>query len=177
MKCATCLAYEASYDVSNSLNSKPMMILLTIAVLCSPESVFVELNDLSVDPGSCCEVCRSDASSLSVPSRCTGPRGQWSERHISRFLSQISEQQLPLILQNQQTIGGGGTFVISALEDQSKLKRTLATQTLSKIPSQVTSSNAQSKPGPSTLSEMIVDPVSDRGLTFFRHQKQATASP
>ena len=138
-----------------------------MAVLCSPKSVLLELNDLSVDPGSCCEVCRSDPSSLSISSGCTGPRAQWLKSHISRLLSQISEQKLPFVLKNQQTFGGGGTFVVSSLEDLSELKRTLATQTLPKLLSQVTSSNAHLKPATLILSEMITDPVGDWGLTFF----------
>ena len=138
-----------------------------MAGLSSPKSVLLELDDLSVDPGSCCEVCKSDPSSLSISSRCTGPRAQWLESHISRLLSQISGQPLPFVLKNQQTFGGGGTFVVSSLEDLSELKRTLATQTLPKLLSQVTSSNAHLKPATLILSEMITDPVGDWGLTFF----------
>ena len=109
------------------------MILLTLAVLSSPESVLLELDDLSVDPGSCCAVCRSDSNSLSISSECTGLRAKWLQSHIGRLLSQISEQQLPFVLKNQQTFGGGGTFVVSSLEDLSELKHTLATQTLPKL--------------------------------------------
>ena len=133
----------------------------------SPKSVLLELSDLSVDPASCCEVCRLDASSLSISSGCSGPRFQWLESQISRLLSQVSEQQLPFVLKNQQTFGGGGTFVVSSPEDLVELKRTLATQTLPKLLSQVTSSNAHLKPGTLILSEMITDPVGDWGLTFF----------
>ena len=141
------------------------MIQLTVAVPFSPKSVLLELNDLSVDPESCCEICRSDPTSVS--SGCTGPRAQWLESHIGRLLSQISEQQLPFVLKNQQTFGGGGTFVVSSQEDLSELKHTLATQTLPKLLSQVTSSNAHLKPATLILSEMITDPVGDWGLTFF----------
>ena len=167
IECATLLAYETSKDFSNSLKSKPIMRLLTMDVPYSPKSVLLELSDLSVDPGSCCEVCRSDASSLSISSGCTGPRFQWLESQISRLLSQVSEQQLPFVLKNQQTFGGGGTFVVFSPEDLAELKRTLATQTLPKLLSQVTSSNAHLKPGTLILSEMITDPVGDWGLTFF----------
>lgn len=143
------------------------MILLTLFLPCSPKSVLLELNDLSVDPGSCCEVCKSDANSLSVSSSCTGPRAQWLESHVTRLLSQISEQQLPFVLKNQQTFGGGGTFVVSSPEDLSELKRTLSTQTLPKLLSQVNSSNAHLKPATLILSEVVTDPVGDWGLTFF----------
>lgn len=112
-------------------------------------------------------MCRSDSNSLSISSGCTGPRAKRLESHIGRLLSQISEQRLPFVLKNQQTFGGGGTFVVSSLEDLSELKHTLATQTLPKLLSQVTSSNAHLKPATLILSEMITDPVGDWGLTFF----------
>ena len=138
-----------------------------MAVPFSQKSVLLDLNNLSVDPGSCCEVCRSDASSLSISSRCTGPHVQWLESHISRFLCKISEQQCPFSLKNQQTFGRGGTFGVSCLEDLSELERNPASQILPKLLSQVTSCNAYLKPGTLILSEMITDPVGDFGLTFF----------
>ncbi len=129
--------------------------------------MLLELNNLSVDARSCCEICRSDVNKLSISPNCTGPRGQWLESHISRLLSQISEQRLPFVLKNQQTFGGGGTFVISSPEELAELKRTLSTQILPKLLSQVNSSNAHLKPATLILSEMIQDPVGDWGLTFF----------
>jgi hypothetical protein len=154
-------------SVSNGFNPKPRMAMLTSALPFSPKSVLLKLDNFSVDPRSCCEVCRSDANKLSISSDCTGPRGQWLESHISRLLSQISEQRLPFVLKNQQTFGGGGTFVVSSPEDLSELKRTLSTQTLPKLLSQVNSSNAHLKPATLIISEMIEDPLGDWGLTFF----------
>ena len=58
-------------------------------------------------------------------------------------------------------------FVASSLADLSELKRTLATQTLPNLLSQVTSFNAHLKPETLISSEMITDPVGDWGLTFF----------
>ena len=86
---------------------------------------------------------------------------------MSRLLSPISEQRLPFVLKYQQTFGGGGTFAVASPEDLSELKRTLSTQTLPKLLSQVNPSNAHLKPATLILSEMIKDPVGDWGLTFF----------
>lgn len=143
------------------------MTLLTLASPYSPKSVLLELNNFSVDAQSCCKVCRSDANKLSISPDCTGPRGQWLEDHISRLLSQISEQRLPFLLKCQQTFGGGGTFVVSSPEDLAELKRILSTHILPKLLSQVNSSNAHLKPATLILSDMIRDPVGDWGLTFF----------
>lgn len=125
------------------------------------------MNDLSVEPKSCCKTCQSNVDTLSVPPNCTGPRGRWLESHIRHLLSQISVQRLPFVLKNQQTFGGGGTFVVFSPEDLAELKHTLSTRILPKLLSQVNSSNAHLKPATLILSEMIRDPVGDWGLTFF----------
>ena len=86
--------------------------------------------------------------------------------HWSSFI-QISEQQLPFVLKNQQISVEGGTFVIHSLEDLSELKRTLATPNLPSLLSPVTSPNPHLKPATLILSEMNSDSVGDWGLTFF----------
>lgn len=57
--------------------------------------------------------------------------------------------------------------MISSPKDLSELRRTLSTQILSKLLSQVISANAHLKPATLIVSEMIKDPVGDWGLTFF----------
>lgn len=143
------------------------MAWLTMTLPFSPKSVLLELNDFSVDPRSCCNVCRSDANKMSISLDCSGPRGQWLESHIGRLLSQISEQRLPFVLKNQQTFGGGGTFLVASPEDLSELKRTLSTRTLPKLLSHVNASNAHLEPATLILSEMITNILGDWGLSFF----------
>ena len=82
-------------------------------------------------------------------------------------MSRISSQPLPFVLKNQQTFGGGGTFVVSSPEDLRQLQDALSTRILPKLLSQVNSSNAHLKPATLILSDMVTDPVSDCGLTFF----------
>ena len=71
------------------------------------------------------------------------------------------------MLKNQQTFGGGGTFVISSSADLQDLQTALSTRILPKLLSQVNSSNAHLKPATLILSDMVTDPVGDCGLTFF----------
>lgn len=141
------------------------MGLLTSA--SSPDSVLLELNDYSVEPRFCCGVCRSDENRLCIPSNCTGMRGEWLRRQIVRIMSILSAQQLPFVLKNQQTFGGGGTFVVSTHKDLSELQSTLSSRLLPKLLSQVNSSNAHLKPATLILSKLIKDPIGDWGLTFF----------
>ena len=79
----------------------------------------------------------------------------------------IASQDLPFVLKNQQTFGGGGTYVVASEEDLQQLRETLRSLVLPKLYSQVNSSNAHLKPATLILSEMITDPVGDCGLTFF----------
>ena len=57
--------------------------------------------------------------------------------------------------------------MISTPKDLSELKNILTTQILPKLLSQVNSSNAHLKPATLILSELIIDPIGDWGLTFF----------
>ncbi|KAG8528512.1 uncharacterized protein KY384_007430 [Bacidia gigantensis] len=98
---------------------------------------------------------------------CTGFRGRWLKDHTERLLSTLSTQPLPIVLKNQQTFGGGGTFAITSPEELAEVKSTLNSQVLPKLLSQVNSSNAHLKPATMILSEMVTDPVGDWGLTFF----------
>ena len=83
------------------------------------------------------------------------------------MLAQVSAHPFPFVLKNQQTFGGGGTFVVSSSEELSELRTTLSTRILPKLLSEVDASNAHLKPATLILSEMITDPIGDWGLTFF----------
>ncbi|KAL8725475.1 MAG: hypothetical protein Q9181_006406 [Wetmoreana brouardii] len=169
----------SSKNILDGLEGLPMLVdlethyfLKSKAALCtsglpSPKAKLLELKDHSVDPESCCSVCRCCAGSLCIPLDCTGSRGPWLREQITRTISQISSQQIPFVLKNQQTFGGGGTFVVSSQEDLKELQSTLSTQTLPKLFSQVNSSNAHLKPATLIMSEMITNIIGDWGLTFF----------
>ena len=107
---------------------------------------------------------------VTIPSDCTGPRGQWLKTRINRFMSQISSHTLPIVVKNQQTFAGGGTFVVTSQQDLLELQDTLCNRILPKPLSQVNSSNAHLKPATLILSEMITNPIGDWGLTFFVSQ-------
>ncbi|KAL9596357.1 MAG: hypothetical protein Q9179_004645 [Wetmoreana sp. 5 TL-2023] len=169
----------APKNVLDGLEGLPMVVglethyfLKSKAALCtsglpSPNAKLLELKDYSIDPGSCCSVCRSCPGSLCIPSDCTGSRRPWLREQVTRTISQISSQPLPFVLKNQQTYAGGGTFVVSSQEDLKELQSTLSTQTLPKLFSQVNSCNAHLKPATLIMSEMITNIIGDWGLTFF----------
>ena len=129
--------------------------------------MLVELDSFSASAQDCCLTCISRSEQLYIPEECTGVRRRWLSDQINRILAQVSAHPMPFILKNQQTFGGGGTFVVSSSEDLSKLKSMLSTQILPKLLSEVDASNAHLKPATLILSEMITDPIGDWGLTFF----------
>ncbi|KAL8653801.1 MAG: hypothetical protein Q9210_001883 [Variospora velana] len=146
--------------------------LNTKAALCasglpSPQSVLVELDSFSANAQDCCSTCISAEEKRYIPENCTGVRRRWLSDQIDRILAQVSVYPIPFVLKNQQTFGGGGIFVVSSSEELSKLKATLSIQILPKLLSEVNASNAYLKPATLILSEMITDPISDWGLTFF----------
>lgn len=150
-----------------SILGKTRMVLLISVISCSPKSRLLELEDFSASPESCCAVCRLGDGNRFIPSTCVGTRGQWLKSQITRILSELSIQPLPFVLKNQQTFGGGGTFAISTPEDLSELKTNLSTRILPKLLSQVNSSNAHLKPATLVVSNMVINPIGDWGLTFF----------
>lgn len=132
-------------------------------MMISPKATLLELPDYSTDPRACCSKCMSRHGNVTIPSDCTGPRGQWLETQINRFMSLISSHTLPLVVKNQQTFGGGGTFVVTSQQDLLELQDTLSNRSLPKLLSQVNSSDAHLKPATLTLSEMVTDPYSGLG--------------
>ncbi|KAL8900822.1 MAG: hypothetical protein Q9207_005513 [Kuettlingeria erythrocarpa] len=146
--------------------------LNTKAALCtsglpSPRSVLVELEGFGAMAQDCCPTCVSHADKLFIPENCSGVRRRWLNDQIDKMLARVSAQPLPFVLKNQQTFGGGGTFMVSSPEELSTLTQTLRTQILPKLLSEVDASNAHLKPATLILSEMVTDPIGDWGLTFF----------
>ena len=155
-----------------TINLETHYFLNTKAGLCmsglpTPKCELVELEDFSCDAQSCCAVCSSESGSLVIPQNCTGSRRSWLSSHISRIVSRISNHPLPFILKNQQTFGGGGIFKVSNSKEREMLVDSLRNRILPKLLSQVNASNAHLKPATLLLSEVVTDPISDYGLTFF----------
>ena len=153
-----------SLDTHYFLNSKAA---LCTSGLPTPKCELIKLESVSPDAWSCCSACSANPDSRSIPSNCSGHRRTWLSAHISKMTSPISARPLPFVFKNLQTFGGGGTVVVSTEDDRSKLIHDLTTVILPKLLSQVTKLNAHLEPATLLLSDMIVDPVGDYGLTFF----------
>ena len=135
--------------------------------LSTPRGELIKLETVCADARSCCVTCSSNADSLTIPSSCTGTRGPWLSSQISHIISRISAQPLPFVLKNQQTFGGGGTFIVSSHVDRVKLNHKLSTHLLPKLLSQITPANAHLQPATLLLSSFVANPVGDYGLNFF----------
>ncbi|KAA6415437.1 MAG: hypothetical protein FRX48_00152 [Lasallia pustulata] len=146
------------------LNSKGALFA---SGLPTPQGQLIELGSVCPDAQSCCGSCASNVDSLSIPSSCTGIRKPWLSSQISHIISRISAQPVPFVFKNQQTFGGGGTFLVSSQEDRIKLNHKLSTHVLPKLLSQVTPANAHLQPATLLLTSLVANPIGDYGLTFF----------
>lgn len=153
-----------SLETTYFLNSKGA---LCTSGLPTPKCDLIQLEGICPDAQSCCSTCSANAESLSILAGCTGARGTWLSSRISRAISRISSKPLPFVFKNQQTFGGGGTFVVTTSDDCENLIHDLSTRLLPKLYTQVTPANAHLKPATLLLSEFVADPVGDFGLTFF----------
>lgn len=158
--------FPLTIDLENHyfLNSKAALFA---SGLPTPPGELIELESVCADARSCCVTCASNADSLSIPPSCTGTRVAWLSSQISRIISRINAQPLPFVFKNQQTYGGGGTFVVMTQQDRIKLNHKLSTRLLPKLLSQVTPANAHLRPATLLLSNVVENPVGDYGLTFF----------
>ena len=139
---------------------------LATSGLPTPACNIIELTGYCPDASTCCKGCRTGGS-LFVPTECTGLRGTWMDEQINNVLDRISLRSLPFVLKNQQTFGGAGTYVVTTEEECSDLLDDFSGGLLRKLFSQVTSDNYHLKPGTILLSDMVRDPISNYGLTFF----------
>ena len=150
------------------LNSK---VALCQSGLPTPRCELLELEDISPDAKSCCSVCSSSKDPLFIQNDCTGSRLKWLKSKISRITSAIASRPTPFVVKNQQTFGGGGTYVVSDEKDRENLIKDLSSGLLSKLLSQVTSKNAHLNPGTILISDLVADPIGDYGVTFFVTKK------
>ncbi|KAL9014499.1 MAG: hypothetical protein Q9173_000847 [Seirophora scorigena] len=151
-------------DTLYFLNSKQA---LSESGLPSPRSVLLELNDISPAATECCSLCMLQDGESVIPQDCTGVRGRWLRNRIRDILDHVSTQPIPFVLKNQQSFGGGGTFMVFSRKDLANLKTLLSTQILPKLLSGVSPCNAHLNPATLIISEMVRDPVGDWGVNFF----------
>ena len=146
------------------LNSK---VALAQSGLPTPKCDLIEIDGISSTAKDCCSACSSSKDALYIFPDCTGSRGKWLSSQLSRITSAISSRSLPFVVKNQQTFGGGGTYVVSDEKDRKKLLDNISNGLLTKLLSQITSTNEHLKPGTVLISEMVTDPIGDYGVTFF----------
>lgn len=146
------------------LNSKAA---LASSGLPTPRCDTIELDGYMVSASQCCGHCRDNTTSFPVPALCEGPRGDWVESQTSRICDALLAKKLPFVLKNQQTFGGGGTYLVRTDSERRRLLEEFQGGVLRKMLSSVTASNAHLKPGTILLSEMVADPIGDYGLTLF----------
>ncbi|KAI9661939.1 MAG: hypothetical protein M1821_009179 [Bathelium mastoideum] len=134
--------------------------------LPTPNADIIETVGHSPEASSCCVDCQA-SDGIFISSSCTGVRGQWLDEQADRIMAAISRCSLPLVVKNQQSVGGAGTFMINSEEDRERVKRDFSSGLLRKTLSQVTAENYHLKPGSVLLSDLVSKPIGNFGLTFF----------
>ncbi|KAL9096631.1 MAG: hypothetical protein Q9165_001118 [Trypethelium subeluteriae] len=114
----------------------------------------------------CCADCQS-GNTIFIPPSCNGVRRKWLNEQSTRIISAIRQRRIPLVIKNQQTFGGAGTYVVASEEDREKVIKDFSSGLMNKLLSQITAENHHLKPGAVVLSDFISNPIGDYGLTFF----------
>ncbi|KAF4448863.1 solid-state culture specific ATP-grasp domain-containing protein [Fusarium austroafricanum] len=151
------------------LNSKRA---LADSSLPTPKCIALTIDGFSVDAQSCCAICiRYGLDSFVIPADCTGARGIWLQEQSQRIYKALKYHALPLVLKNQATFGGAGTFIVKTEEERQKIVDELGKGFLSRLLSSVNADNLHLEPATMLLSDLIQDPVGDYGITFFVNEK------
>jgi hypothetical protein len=151
-------------DTHYYLNTKAA---LALSGLPTPRCRFIELEGTMPEVQSCCELCRSSSSNPGIPRECAGVRRQWLSSQVSRITGIVAEHPIPYVFKNNQSFAGGGTIVVSTEDERETLLHDLTSHMLPKLLALVDTKNAHLKPATILLSDMIIDPIGDYGLTFF----------
>lgn len=157
--------YPMTYDLEKHwyLNSKEA---LARSGLPTPACQIIELDGHGENAQLCCVVCKG-GETLFIPEDCTGERGKWLEVATQKIIEAVRKRQLTFVVKNQQTFGGAGTWIINTENERDELLEQFSERLLRKLFSQVTNQNYHLKPGTVLLSDMVADPISNSGLTFF----------
>jgi hypothetical protein len=168
--------YPLTHDLETHwlLNSKAA---LARSGLPTPNSLIIETEGYAPAADSCCSHCREAAKDTSrvpsIPSSCTGPRGEWLSRETNRILSAVRDRPIPFVFKTQQAFGGAGTWLVTSPEKKDQLLTELTGNPpdqndglLRKLLPLLTPANAHLRPTTVLLTDLISNPAGDYGLTF-----------
>ena len=157
-------SFTVDLETHYFLNSK---VALCMSGLPTPKCALIELESSGPTAQACCLACSSAVGSTSISANCSGDRGKWLSFQISYITSRVAAHPLPFVLKNQQSFGGGGTFIVSTDEQREKLLGDLTGRILPKLLPLVSSANAHLKPATLLLSDLVQDPIGDYAVNFF----------
>lgn len=145
--------------------------------LPTPSTEAIDVEGYPVPIGQCCSLCRAGESRGHgtyryvpfIPNCCNGPRGQWARQQERRIISAVEARKLPFVVKTQQSLGGGGTWIVSCEQERKQFLQYLVEDgnILKRLLPLITSKNSHLQPGSITLSDFIREPVANYGATFF----------
>ncbi|KAI0404392.1 hypothetical protein F4802DRAFT_598092 [Xylaria palmicola] len=135
--------------------------------LLIPKCDVIEIEGLACETKLCCDVCRGQLDSFLIPINCAGQRGRWYCDQSARIYQQLLARPLPFVFKNQQAYGGAGTYLIRDEQDRENLVGDLRNGILRRMLSYVTESNRHLQSAAIILSELIENPTTTWGLSFF----------
>lgn len=147
------------------LNSKGA---LAASGLPTPRCEAVTADGFPAEADACCNICNTlEPGDYMIPDDCRGPRRRWITEQSEHFMQAMETRPLPFILKNQETFGGAGTYFARTEEERQEVLALMRKGLLRRLLSTVNASNAHLHPATLIFSDVVADPVSDHGLTFF----------
>lgn len=146
--------------------------------LPTPRTEIIKVNGHPVAEDECCDVCRARNSNRishvrdfisTVPKDCSGQRGKWFEDQERRIISAVEGRNIPFAFKTQQSLGGGGTWIVSSVQEKRELLQSLSAEDgiIQKLLALLNESNHHLQAGSMLLSDLVKDPIGNYGATFF----------
>lgn len=157
------------------LNSKDA---LAASGLPTPRTEIIGVNGHPVAEEECCDECRERKSNRlshvrdfisTNPKDCSGQRGKWFEDQERRIISAVERRNIPFAFKTQQSLGGGGTWIVSSVPEKRELLQSLSEEDgiIQKLLPRLNESNQHFHAGSMLLSDLVKDPIGNYGATFF----------
>lgn len=146
--------------------------------LPTPRTEIIKVNGHPVAEEECCDVCRERNSNRishvrdfisTVPNNCSGQRGKWFEDQERRIISAVERRNIPFAFKTQQSLGGGGTWIVSSVQEKRELLQSLSDEEgiIQKLLALLNESNHHLGAASMVLSDLVKDIIGNYGATFF----------
>ena len=170
------IALKVPWDSAESLDHVMHMhtwyYLNSKAAICdsglpTPPTAIINPDFYEDEPRDCCSACASNESTREIPSSCSGSRLPWLQRQVSKIVGSIQSRALPFVVKFQQSVGGGGTWILLSELDRRNFIDLAKAVLLPKLLTSWTSLNRDLGTTAVVLMDYVPNVLRNWGLTFF----------